>query len=70
MGRVSCCTEHRLSLKRYVTMTVTWTILIAWLAIQLPLGILIGKTIKFGTDVHNKAALLQDPRRCPGVVWC
>jgi len=53
-----------------VTMTVMWTIIVVWLAIQLPLGILVGKTIKFGTVGSNKRALLQDPRHCPGVVWC
>lgn len=63
-GWMTCCTEHRLSLKRYVTMTVTWTIIIAWLAIQVPLGVLIGKTIKFGTIGHAK-------KNAPsGVVWC
>ena len=58
------CTEHRLSLKRYVIMTVTWTIIIAWLAIQVPLGVLIGKTIRFGAvgHAHNSGP--------SGVVWC
>jgi hypothetical protein len=63
-GRVICCTEHRLGLKRYVIMTVTWTIMIAWLAIQVPLGVLIGKTIKLGTIGHAKKSAPS------GVVWC
>jgi hypothetical protein len=29
-------------------MTLIWTILIAWLALQLPLGILLGKSIELG----------------------
>ena len=45
-------------------MTVMWMMIIAWLVIQLPLGILIGKTIKFGTAGHEKA------RAPAGVVWC
>ena len=53
------CTEHRLSLKRYVIMTVTWTIIIAWLAIQVPLGVLIGKTIRFGAVGHAHRAHLM-----------
>ena len=43
------CTEHCLNVKRYVTMTVMWTIILVWLALQLPLAVLIGKSIKFGT---------------------
>ena len=54
-----------------MTMTVMWTIIIAWLAIQVPLGILIGKTIKFGTVGHAKMrSPSKDPRYYPGVVWC
>ena len=68
---MTCCTEHRLSPKRYVTMTVTWTIILAWLALQLPLAVLIGKSIKFGTIGHKKRrAPPRDPRYYPGVVWC
>jgi hypothetical protein len=29
-------------------MTVTWTIIIAWLALQLPLGMLVGKCMRLG----------------------
>ena len=61
----------RPSLERYVNMTAMWTIIIAWLAIQLPLGILIGKTIKFGTVEPAKVrSPSRDPRYYPGVVWC
>jgi len=37
-------------------MTIMWTIIIAWLALQLPLGMLIGKSIRFGMEE-------QAPRR-------
>lgn len=70
-GRVTRRTEHRLSLKRYVTMTVMWTIILAWLTLQLPLAVLIGKSIKFGTVGHaKKLAPSRDPRYHSGVVWC
>jgi hypothetical protein len=70
-GRVTCGMEHDLSLKRYVTMSVMWTIVIVWLALQIPLAVLIGKSIKFGTVGHaNKRAQSRDPRYYPGVVWC
>ena len=68
---IPCCTEPRPSLERYVNMTAMWTIIIAWLAIQLPLGILIGKTIKFGTVEPAKVrSPSRDPKYYPGVVWC
>jgi hypothetical protein len=52
-------------------MTVTWTIILAWLALQLPLAVLIGKSIKFGTIGYKKRrAPARDPRFYPGVVWC
>jgi hypothetical protein len=58
--------ELQLSSNSYVTMTVTWTIIVVWLAIQLPLGILIGKVIKFGTGV----TAMRSPSIDQGVVWC
>ena len=68
---MTCCTEHRLNVKRYVTMTVMWTIILTWLALQLPLAVLIGKCIKFGTVGYRKQrAPSRDPRYYPGVVWC
>jgi hypothetical protein len=69
---VTCCTEHRLNVKRYVTMTVMWTMILAWLALQLPLAVLIGKSIKLGTVEYKKArrARSRDRRYYPGVVWC
>ena len=68
---VTCCTEQRLSVNCYVTMTVMWTIILAWLALQLPLAVLIGKSIKFGTIGYKKRrAPARDPRFYPGVVWC
>jgi hypothetical protein len=63
---VICCTELRLGSKSYVTMTMMWTIIIAWLAIQLPLGLLIGKVIKSGTGGYAK----RSPSSDPGIVWC
>ena len=58
-------------MKRYVTMTVMWTIILVWLALQLPLAVLIGKSIKFGTVGYRKQrAPSRDPRYYPGVVWC
>lgn len=70
-GRVTRCTEHRLSSKRYVTMTVMWTIICVWLALQLPLAVLIGKSIKVGTVGHaKKLAPSRDERYRPGIVWC
>jgi hypothetical protein len=49
----------------------TWTIILAWLALQLPLAVLIGKSIKFGTVGHKKRrAPSRGPRYYPGVVWC
>jgi hypothetical protein len=63
---MTCCTELRLGSKSYITMTMMWTIIIAWLAIQLPLGVLIGKVIKFGTGGYAK----RSPSSDPGIVWC
>ena len=52
-------------------MTTMWTIILVWLALQLPLGVLIGKAIKFGTVGHEKRhAPAKDPRYYPDVVWC
>src|SRR5215470_10682444 len=36
------------TVRRYHCMTLTWTIIIAWLALQLPLVMLAGKCIKLG----------------------
>jgi hypothetical protein len=52
-------------------MSAMWTIAIIWLALQLPLAVLIGKSIKFGTvGPAHKRAPSRDPRYYPGVVWC
>ena len=53
-------------------MTMMWTIILVWLALQLPLAVLIGKSIKFGTVGLEKrrAPATRDPRFYPGVVWC
>jgi hypothetical protein len=48
-----------------------WTIILVWLALQLPLAVVIGKSINLGTVVHNKLpAPSRDPKFHPGVVWC
>ena len=47
-------------------MTMMWIIIVVWLALELPLAMLIGKSIKSGTVGHAKRA----PAREPGVVWC
>jgi hypothetical protein len=33
---------------RFIAMTTTWTIIVAWLALQLPLGMLVGRCTKLG----------------------
>jgi hypothetical protein len=51
-------------------METIWTILLAWLALQIPLGMLIGKSIKFGTGGHEKRLPAKDPKYFPDLVWC
>jgi hypothetical protein len=68
---VTRCTEHPLGLRRYKFMTTMWTIILVWLVLQLPLAMLIGKSIKFGTvGLEKRRAPARDPRFYPGVVWC
>jgi hypothetical protein len=43
-------------------MTLMWTILVVWLALQLPLGMLVGKSIKWAAEEHP-----AKPRRYAGV---
>jgi hypothetical protein len=50
-------------------MTTMWTISLAWFALQVPLAVLIGKSINFGTVGHKKRAPARDPRFYPGIVW-
>ena len=52
-------------------MTMMWIIIVVWLALELPLAMLIGKSIKFGTVGHEKRrrTSARDPRFYPGVVW-
>ena len=65
------CTDPLPAERRYEPMTTMWTIILVWLALQLPLGVLIGKAIKFGTVGHEKRrAPAKDPRYYPDVVWC
>ena len=63
-------TDRLPAVRRYEPMTMMWTIILVWLALQLPLGVLIGKWIKFGTVGPEKRAPARDPRYYPGVVWC
>ena len=59
-----------MSLRRYKYMTTMWTIILVWLALQLPLAMLIGRWIKFGSVGHQvRRAPAKDPRYYPGVVW-
>jgi hypothetical protein len=52
-------------------MTTMWMIILVWLAIQLPLGMLIGKSIKLGEiGPGRRRAPARDPRHYTGVVWC
>jgi hypothetical protein len=51
-------------------MSTVWTIILVWLALQLPLAMLIGKSIKFGSvGSQKRRAPAKDPRHYPGVVW-
>ena len=62
--------EHPLSLRRYEHMTTMWTLSLIWLALQVPVAVLIGKSIRFGRVGHEKRrAPARDPRYYPGVVW-
>ena len=52
-------------------MTTMWTISLIWLALQVPVAVLIGKSIRFGRVGHEKrSAPSRNPRYYPGVVWC
>ena len=52
-------------------MTMMWTIILVWLALQLPLAVLIGKSIKFGAVGHKKRAPARSGEYLhPDVVWC
>jgi hypothetical protein len=58
---------------RYEHVTTFWTIILVWLAIQLPLALLVGKAMRFGRVGHEtrpQRAASKDPRHHPGVVWC
>ena len=70
-GTVTCCTERPLSLRRYEHMTNDVDHYPRLARPQLPLGVLIGKSIKFGTVGHEKRrrTSARDPRFYPGVVW-
>ena len=52
-------------------MTMMSTIILVWLALQLPLAVLIGKSIKFGAVGHRSAAPARSGEYLhPDVVWC
>jgi hypothetical protein len=42
----------------FIAMTVTWTIIVAWLALQLPLGMLVGKCMKLGESADESTVWL------------
>jgi hypothetical protein len=67
---ISSSTDLLPALRRYELMTVMWTVILIWLALQLPLGMVIGKSIKFGAVGFVKRAPARDPRYYSGVVWC
>ena len=59
------------AVRRYENMSMMWTIILVWLALQLPLAVLSAKSIKFGTvGLEKRRAPERDPRFYPGVVWC
>ena len=65
------CMDLLAAVRRYENMSMMWTIILVWLALQLPLAVLIGKSIKFGTvGLEKRRAPARDPRFYPGVVWC
>lgn len=71
LSTVTLGTDPMLGVGRYELMTTMWTIILIWLALQLPLAVLIGKSIKFGTvGLEKRRAPERDPRFYPGVVWC
>jgi hypothetical protein len=51
-------------------MTAMWTIFAIWLAVQLPLAVLTGKSIKLGMQGQSDPSLEKDLRHYRGVVWC
>jgi hypothetical protein len=42
--------------KRFGGMTLTWTILASWLALQIPLAVLVGRFIRLGMSGHEQGA--------------
>jgi hypothetical protein len=51
-------------------MTLTWTIILAWLALQLPLGAIIGRSIRFGMRGAEMPVPGRYAKLHPAVVWC
>jgi hypothetical protein len=50
-------------------MTVT-SLLLTWLAPQVPLAVPAGKFIKLGMGRHKTRALARQSKLPPGIVWC
>jgi len=44
-------------------MTLTWTMVAIWLALQVPLGMLVGKSVKLGMEEPMAARKPLPPRR-------
>jgi len=59
------CTSAKLRtiLWRYQCVTLTWTMVAIWLALQVPLGMLVGKSIKLGMEEPMAARKPLRPRR-------
>jgi len=58
------------AIRRYSHMTLTWTIILAWLALQLPLGAIIGRSIRFGMRGAEMPVPGRYAKLHPAVVWC
>jgi hypothetical protein len=55
--------------KRFGCMTLTWTTILAtWLALQIPLAVLVGRFIRLGMGELEKGASAR--KAAPAVVWC
>jgi hypothetical protein len=69
VGSITRC-GPLVALQGYSPMTVLWMIILIWLALQLPLAVLIGKSIRFGMSGPQKASPGSYVNLPAGVVWC
>jgi len=69
LGRMRSSATGTCPIAKYCgCMTLTWTILASWLALQIPLAVLVGRFIRFGMSGHEKGASAR--KATPAVVWC